>query len=221
MVTRHPARLAAVPALALAALLGGCVKNTVSIQATSICAIPDECKFSAKCDAQIIYNPELDVTGGAPMWLPVEMHNNMPADQDLKIGQLNNNDAHFESYTLDFGGLLPGIDPAMVTDIAASGGRAQQFIPANGTSVIGFEPIPLGVVNALAGGVPAWPDYDEVLVTVTFKGRLESGDKWEVPFKVPVRLWSNAPRICKDPTQAAVDACPSMYQNPRGALVCL
>lgn len=206
---------------ALAALGPACAPdNTASVQPYAICAMPDDCTFKGECDGQYIGTPTLDISYGQEMWLAVEMHNQL-SNNAVEGVRVNTHDAHFESYSLEYDGIRAAIDPALVTDIAASGGRAQQVIPADGTSVIGFEPIPIGVVEALAATVPDYPDYDEVQVTATLKGRYDDGSKWEAPFKFPVRLCLNCiGAFCDDPTQHAVAACPSLAQAPAGAPTC-
>jgi hypothetical protein len=211
-------------ALALGALAGGCKKNTVSIQAFATCTMPDDCKFSGKCDTYLNATPRLDLAYAESMWLAVEVHNNMPNNADTESGRLNTHDAHFESYDLSYSGVTAAIDPATITGLSGSGGPAQQIIPAEGTAVIGFEPFPIHVVNAIlssGGAIPTGPDYDTVVVTVTFKGRLEDGSDWDVDYKIPVELCANClSYTCTDPSQIPLSACPSMFQLPRGALTC-
>lgn len=212
--------------VAALAVLGGCRENTVSIQPASLCAMPDDCTFSDTCSAQYIGTPMLDLraAGADDMWLGVEIRNGMPNNADEASGRLNTHDAHFESYSLSYSGITPAVDPATITNIPSSGGNAQQFIPAEGNAVIGFEPFPHHVVNAIRTSgvaIPTAPDYDEVIVEVTFKGRLEDGSEWEVPYNVPVRLCQGCvPVGCEDATQVPVGACPQLFQLPRGAITC-
>ncbi len=210
------------PALAALALLGGgCRKNTASIQAYQICSMPDDCTFSGKCDAGFLGTPAIDVAGGVAMWLAVEMHNQLADNANEESGQVNTHDAHFESYTLEFSGARPGLLPASIANVPASGGYAQQIIPAGSTAVIGFEPFPIQLIADLQGAVPSGPDYDEVTVTATFKGRYEDGTKWETELDFPVRICQDCIfPVCSDATQVPIGACPSLHQEPHGAPSC-
>jgi len=215
---------ASLPALALAALASGCtVENTASMQPHSVCSMPDDCTFSSTCDAQYIGDLKLDVSGGVPMWLAVEMHNQLANNADEELGRVNTHDAHFESYSLSYSSPVPGVDPATLTGIPSSGGRTQQIIPAGGSSVVGFEAFPIGVVAALQAAGPAvGPDYDEFVVKVTFKGRYEDGSEWEAPFKVAVRVCQDCVfAACSDPTQLLAGACPTVFQLPQGKPICV
>lgn len=209
----------------LAALVMGCApKNTASIEPARLCSMPDNCIFGATCTAQPISSAMFDLAYGEPMWLAVELHNQLENNADSGSGRVNTHDAHFESYSLSYSGRSSALGSAAVTGVPSSGGRAQQAIPAGGTAVVGFEPFPIDVVSALitAGGIPTGSDYEEVVVTVKFKGRYDDGAEWEAPYKVPVRVCANciAPPACTDPTQVVTFVCPSAAQEPRGAPTC-
>lgn len=209
-----------------AALIAGCApKNNASVEPYLLCSMPDSCTFAATCGTGTLDNPVLDVARaqalGEPMWLAVEMHNQLPSNGDPDSGRLNTHDAHFESYSLEYSGFVPSSSGTVLTDIPATSGRAQQTIPASGTAVIGFEPIPYGVVKAIGAGIPTGPDYVEMLVTVKFKGRYADGSEWEAPMKVPVRLCNDCvPTGCDDPAEVPVAACPELAQFPRGKVTC-
>lgn len=209
-------------AVALAALATGCLqKNTVSVEPYAVCAMPDECTFQATCSAQFIGNPTLDVVGEEPMWLAVEMHNQLTNNAN-EAGQGNTHDAHFESYSVSYSG-GPGLVPPSTGEIPASGGPAQQVIPAGGTSVIGFDLILQDAVTALAGSaaVPAGPDYEQIVAHVKFKGRYDDNSKWEAEYTIPVRICHDCIAGGCEFGSIATGACPSLFQYPRGAPSCL
>ena len=210
-------------AAALVVLFGGCVrKNTASIEASAICTVPDNCTFGDTCGSQLIDTPQIDVSGVERMWLAVEVRNQLTNNADEESGRVNTHDAEFDSYSLEFSGARPAALPATIADIPATTGYAQQLIPANGTAVIGFEPLPLSLVGALAaGGTPAGPDYDEVTVSATFKGKFKDGSKWETSLDFPLRICHDCVfAVCSDTTQLPVSACPSLFQYPMGKPTC-
>jgi hypothetical protein len=213
-------------AAALVLLVGGCRKNEVSIEMFGLCSMPDNCTFGGTCGSLVIDTPLIDVTGAAAdgdaMWLAVEVHNQLDNNADPESGRVNTHDAMFESYSLSFSGPRPSAMPATLSDIPATAGHASQVIPANGTAVIGFEPVPLSLIESLAAGTtPAGPNYDEVTVSVTFKGKVKDGSHWETSLDVPVRICHDCvSAVCSDATQVPISACPSLHQSPAGAPTC-
>jgi hypothetical protein len=210
-------------ALSLAALASGCQpKNTASIEPFSVCSMPDSCTFAAKCDAQFIGAPTLDVRGGEEMWLGIEVHNQLPDNANADTGATNTHDAHIESYSVGYSGSA-GLLGAGTGDFPSIAVATQQSVPAAGTGVIGVYPFAQDLIDQLfaSAAVPTNPSYVTVKATVKFKGRYDDGSAFEAPFDIPIRICRNCvSTACSDPTQVALSACPMLYQYPRGALSC-
>jgi hypothetical protein len=193
--------------------------------------MPDDCTFASTCDAQTLSNPVLDVAGaaasGGEMFLAVQMTNQLPNNADQSTGAVNTHDAHFESYSVDYQG-SGGLLPPSTGGIPAAAGPAQQNIPAEGTSVIGFNPFPFTLVEDLAAStaIPDWTttnlgEYVQVVAKVHLKGRLDDASKWETELAIPIRLCKNCVFAgCDDPTKTPVAACPSLFQEPHGKATC-
>jgi hypothetical protein len=210
---------------ALAAVAQGCApKNTASVEPYALCAMPDNCTFAETCDAQFIGIPRLRVDGQEEMWLAFEMHNQLANNADEGTGQSNTHDAHVESYSVSFSG-APGLLPPSTGELPSVGATVQQVVPAEGTSVIGAYVIPQALEDLLFASteIPDGPDYVNVDVKVTFKGRYDDGGTFEVPFKFGIQLCRGnlcVPVGCEDPTQTPLGACPSLYQSPHGTPIC-
>lgn len=222
MVTRLASLVLALAALVV--LASGCASdNTASVQPYALCSMPDDCVFAAECDAQVIGAFEFDPSGNTEMFVAIEVHNQLTNNADEKTtGHVNTHDAHFESYSVSYGG-APGLVSGSTGEIPASSSSTQQVIPAEGTSVVGVYPFPQSVVADLnaGGAVPVSPDYVTVQVTVNLKGRYDDGSKWEAPFEFPVRLSLGGIGFsCPATTPTPTAACPSLFQIPHGKPTC-
>jgi hypothetical protein len=221
-------------AIALATLASGCVKNNYSsVEASTLCAMPDDCTFSGKCGAGFIGAPMYDVAGGVitgeEMWLAIQMNNQLDNNANKETGAVNTHDAHFEFYSVDYldsGGLLP----PSTGDIPATAGPAQQTIEANSTAVIGINPIPFALVESLAAAplspIPDWStvvgfgNYVQIVANVHIKGRFDDTSTWATEYRIPIRLCMNCiGGSCKDPTTTPF-ACPNLVQDPHGKVTC-
>jgi hypothetical protein len=210
---------------ALAAVAQGCAPvNTASIEPYALCAMPDDCKFTATCSAQFIGIPRLRVDTDEEMWLAFEMHNQLANNADENTGQANTHDAHFEAYSVDYSEAA-GLLPPSSGELPSIGSSVQMVIPAGGTAVVGAYVIPQALVDELAASteVPVGPDYVTVVLKVKFKGRYDDGTKWWAPFSLPVQLCRGALCVshgCEDPTQTPLGACPNLSQFPSGVATC-
>jgi hypothetical protein len=117
---------------ALVAALGaaGCADNRMSVQISAQCAPTDDCSFSESCDAQFIGTVE--VAGPSvltPLFLFLEVANQLPNNTNLDVGRVNNNDAHITNFIIELEGANSGAATIPVTN---------QVVRAGGTSVIGL-----------------------------------------------------------------------------------
>lgn len=213
-------------AAALTVMGPACVsENTASVKPYAICSMPDDCTFDEKCGAQYLgpVKFEPNPAAGLEMLLAIEMHNQLTQNgTEDGSGQVNTHDAHFESYTVEYGdsgGLIAG----STAGIPSATFETQQVIPAAGSSVVSITPFPSTLISALdLAAVPVDPDYRTVDLTVTFKGRFDDGSTWEAPFRFPVRLCQGCISVrCDQPDQVAIGACPNLLQEPHGKPVCV
>ena len=197
MVQRFSGRQVAALAIALAAL-GGCKKNTVSIQAASICAMPDNCEFAATCGAFFSGPAQLDTAGGVPLILGVELHNQLADNADPTLGQVNTHDAHLESYSVTYSGDFAGSD----------GFTTYQTIPAGGTAVAVVY-LFTGTLSSSGSGLGR--------ASITLQGSYDNSNSWQTSFDFPVVLCAGcAPVVGCAGGVAPTASCPSEFQSPAG-----
>jgi hypothetical protein len=158
-------------------LATACVDTNAPIQIYAICAPPDAdtCSFAAKCDAQYIGVNTVDTAAAQRYWLFVEVHNQLPVNEDGGIGRVNTNDAYVQEVTVTYRGLT----------LPAASHLLQSVVPAAGTSVISIFPLTeatVAAIGAVAGTV-------DIVAVVTLKGLLADGSKWEsAPWEIPIRV---------------------------------
>ncbi len=172
-----------IAALALA-LSGaaGCAPDRMSLEPYCVCAMPDNCSFSGGCDACSLGTQTGN--GTAPLYAAIELRNQAPNNEDLKVGRVNTNDAHVTGYAVTFA----GGGPAGFTVYEGT-----QPVPAGGSGVVIVKLAPIGAVGKYTS-------------QVSFIGYYDNGREFETePFPVGVEIVSTATFPCSG---TDVDVCP-------------
>lgn len=173
--------------LLLASGAAGCVDDRASVEIFAICTMTDDCTFANECDAQFM-GAIYYTTGGAMLQLPMEIHNQVPNNEDLGSGRVNSNDAHITGGTVVYegaavAGVMPG-DWSFFTNAT---------IPAGGSS--------LAWVYLASGGIPA----GAYTANLKLSGYFDNGNDFETgPFPIGL-LAGTFGSFCPTGT---VDACP-------------
>lgn len=191
-------------ALALAAFgfgVAGCAEDRMSLEVYAICAMPETCEFSNSCDmvyaGKIYYKAAL---GPSDLQMMVELRNQLPNNEDLSVGRVNNNDAHVTGYRLEIDGPISG---SLSLDVG------HQTVPADGTQLIWTHVLPAydPVTAPLVDGT--------YIVNVVYIGYYDNGREFETPgFPIAVEVDASAtatPFGCLDPAQ--VITCGSPQQS--------
>lgn len=197
---------------ATALLSSACVKNSVSVEAVSVCTAPTDatsCTWSSKCDAQLIGNPEYDADFAVEgLFLPIEFHNNMPDDADANQGHPNSKDAFVQQVeiTYDSGGLIPLADATI---------NMNQSVPQNGTSVLGIVALE-SATRATIQAALTTGEIVEIIANMKFKGVFEDGTSFETgTYRQPIDVCRGCIGLGACPTGEQVVAyCPAPGQEP-------
>jgi hypothetical protein len=154
-------------ALLVGVALTGCAPNRGSLEAVAVCAMTNDCTFSAKCDAVHLGDVQYNSAGGT-QWLqfPVEIQNQIPDNASEELFRSNTNDAHVTGYILEYDGVGPG---SMTLDVG------HHTIPAAGSSIVW--------VYAAGPGAP----LGNYTVNIKFFGYYDNGREFETP-PFPVAL---------------------------------
>jgi hypothetical protein len=136
-------------ALVVAAGLGGCADDRMSLEIRQTCYPTDDCTFGDTCDLQ--YLGTYSQMSPYPMRIYFEVANQAPNNGDIGAGRVNSNDAHVTGATIEFSGARTGT--YTVPNIA------NQLVPADGTAVIGIW-FPSGGTGAVTGDVRLTGYYD-------------------------------------------------------------
>lgn len=198
-------------ALAVTALLGGCMKpNNASIEMVRICYPPDagSCSYSEKCGAQYLGNQIVDIDMTGSLFLAVEVQNQLPDNKDESSGRGNTNNARVQQVEVSYSGA--GFAVGSVTN------DLQQAVPANGTAVLGLEILGVGpradFLEAIAAG-----DSVDVIANVTLKGVVGGSDFETGAYRVPITVCRGclaSAFVCADPAQSVTAVCPNRGQWP-------
>jgi len=194
-------------ALALAAVLAGsslgaCTSSneSVSVAFSAICALTENCAFSAECEAQYIGDYVFDRTIATQYWLPIQVNNQLLDNSDESIGRVNTNDAHITSLEITYQGF----------SLASSTMPVSYRVPAAGSTTVGVYVVPPQVI------VPGALARTQAVAHVVAKGYFEHGGSFEtgafpVPFGYCGGCLTNA-FTCTPPAVLQVDC------GTRGAL---
>src|SRR5512138_259986 len=110
----------------LAALLGGCADNNVSVQLFQICVPPTDptvCEFPAECAAGWGGEVVLDLAYSEHLYVPIQVNNQLANNRDTSTGRGNTHDANITEFVTTF-------SPALPETVTAG----QYVVPASGTS---------------------------------------------------------------------------------------
>jgi hypothetical protein len=156
MNTRIIPLLAALAALAAT----GCADNRMSLEAYGICAMPDTCTFSGKCDAVYIGEVSYASTGASWLQFGVELRNQVANNADIGTSRVNSNDAHVTGLRLEIEGPTSG---TLSMDVG------HQTVPAGSTSVVWTYVLPPGTATGA------------YIVNVVYVGYYDNGRTFETP----------------------------------------
>ncbi len=165
-------------AAALAAIAGCSADPRQSVQVQQICVPTTTCTFAAKCDAQYIGYPALDLAASPSrtLWLTVQVANQLENNADLNVGRVNTNDAHIDETDVAYEGALTGTESYGSVFV----------VPAASTAVVSVQ---LHMAGAVGGAGAA---TNEVLANVRLKGSYDDGTRFETgPFPVTVKVCSS------------------------------
>lgn len=197
-------------AVALAAAAAGCTVTAPTVAFSAICSMPSDaaaCAFADTCAAQILFPAEIDLSITSVLFLGVEAHNQAPDNSDPDSGRVNTHDAYVQEIDISYAGGALAI-PSVTA-------RMQQRIPANGTAVLGIQPIPAGA--GLTGASLGFGTSTQVIAKVKGKGIFGDGSSFETPeFEVPISICNGclgAIPPCADPAQTLF-VCPQDGQRP-------
>jgi hypothetical protein len=197
------------PIAIAAAAAAGCTVTAPTVSFSAICSMPDAatCTFGDKCDAQILFPAEIDLSITNQLFLGMEAHNQARDNSDPSSGRINTRDAYVQEIDVSYAG------GALAIPSVAS--RMQQRVPANGTAVLGILPIPASA--GLGPGSLGAGTSTQVIATVKGKGIFGDGSSFETPeFDVPITICNGclgATPPCADPTQTLY-VCPQDGQQP-------
>ena len=120
-------------ALATAALLGGCVKPSATVEIYQACAPPaptaSGCVYpTGTCSLSPLDTYTIDVDVADRLFLAVEVHNQLTDNSSVDTGTGNTHNAYVNHYSVGFSASLPG-----------TSGDIENAVPSAGSSVIGVE----------------------------------------------------------------------------------
>jgi hypothetical protein len=196
------ALLLALPAL----LLASChVDNRASVDVQGICFPAANCTFTSTCDAFTIGAVTMDVALTSRVELFLQVANQMASNANPATGKLNTADAHIDQVAVAYTGIPV---PAISYDVT------NQYVPANGTAVIGvFSVYPSAATYAaLLAAVP--PGTSSPLVAnLRLRGYRDDGTRFETgEFSTAIQVCNGC--LSSSPCSAGKSACPSVGIDP-------
>jgi hypothetical protein len=129
--------------LATAALLGGCVKPSATVEIYQACAPPaptaEGCIYpTGTCSLSPLDTYTMDVDVTSSMFLAVEVHNQLADNANPSTGAANTHNAFVNHYSVGFSASLPG-----------TSGDIENAVASNGSSVVGVRLIDSDTWQAL------------------------------------------------------------------------
>lgn len=162
MNTRALALAVAVTGLGLGACTG--VNESAPVAISAVCALTDDCTFTAECAAQYIGGYVFDSSLADQFWLPVQVNNRLLNNADASAGRVNTNDAHITSFDVTYSGFA----------LASASTTVNFRVQAAGAATVGMY-----VVPPQAAAVAAPAATHEVVALVKAKGYFEDGTSFE------------------------------------------
>lgn len=145
--------------LALTAIVG-CAKNNASVRVEAVCAVPDDCKFSAgSCDNVYIGQIAVDLGVATGLQLFVQVDNLLPNNGNANTFRTNTNDAFIQEYEVEYVGL--GTFTGIVTGSAT--------VPAGASQIINVNLLPAAALSQVLSVVPSGSQFD-FLARLRLKG---------------------------------------------------
>jgi hypothetical protein len=121
-------KLPILPLLALALGVTGCAEDKMSLEIRAICEPNAECSFTSTCDAYYIGDIDVMAPSTAqPLWLFLEVANQLANNADETVGRVNSNDAHITEFTVTLSGANSGARTIPISN---------QVVPAGGSAVV-------------------------------------------------------------------------------------
>jgi hypothetical protein len=157
---------ALLPALALAALLGGCVKPSATVEIYGACVPPTPTTTSGcvyptgTCSLYPLGTYMIDVDQASDLFLAVEVHNQLVDNTSVDSGLNDTHNAFVDHFSVDFSASIPG-----------TSGDVQNVVPVGGTSVIGVELIGTDTRNALHTQLHGTNNVVEMTADLKLSGR--------------------------------------------------